>query len=111
MINAYSIISVNVTARDIQYGRTNQCDTCPVARAIKRVAVARHCFKVVRVSRHVVNFNGYVVALPAKAGIFVDNFDNQSPFRLNKVAYRKKHFKPFTFELGVPAGALCQVAA
>lgn len=85
-------IKVNVTARDIKYGKPYDIDACPVARAIKRTKWGRtNKFEVGRcliVSGNVINIA--YISWPDEVNLFITEFDFDGDV------------KPFTFEMDVP---------
>jgi hypothetical protein len=83
-------VKIEVTQDDIEKGKRNQCNLCPVARAVKRVA---HIWGVgspgVYPTERMAPLNS-IADLPYKARTFVCRFDNALPV------------KPFTFTLNIP---------
>ena len=96
---------INVTQRDIQFGRTQDSQSCPIARAIRRhrgiIAVkvgTDDCVLYWRTTRLDLR-NCRMVALPKPARHFIKQFDRLA---------RRPHAKPpapLTFVLENPAHA------
>jgi hypothetical protein len=89
---------INVTKEDIRLGRRNNCERCPIARAIKRV------FRLKKIKfENVQVFNAYARwwsgdkfmqrRLPAKCDKFIDKFDDTFD--------KKPMVKPFKFRIGL----------
>jgi len=86
-------LTINVTARDIEYGKRLSCQSCPIARACRRLKYFQNC----AVSNLRIYFNRVVttdnsIELPREASEFIEKFD------------RGKKVKPFKFEIEVPDG-------
>ena len=78
---------VNVTKRDIKYGKPVDSNCCPIARAMKRIKnVTKICVDLNLVNYHIKN-KYHENKLPVSAKCFIDDFD------------RGCKVKPFKFKL------------
>jgi len=87
-------LTVNVTERDIKYGKIQNGHTCPVARACRRLKYFRN-YKDLAVSVTHVYLDMWLISpipLPYEAKRFIQLFD------------RGQVRKPFKFEIEVPDG-------
>jgi hypothetical protein len=88
------IKTINVTASDIARGKARECDTCPVARAIRRVAKGYAGVVVTKWSAWLCEKPGDEAGkrldLPRAAQVFIHLFDTSQPVI------------PFKFTLDIP---------
>ena len=80
------IKKINVTARDIKYGKPRNSYFCPVARAIKR----RIHDSNVQVTPEWCHIDYKKIYFPDEVNVFITAFDN----------YQK--VEPFSFEIDIP---------
>ncbi len=87
-------ITIKVTKRDIAYGARDNCDRCPVARAIKR-AVRVNDIEIFPLTLNLYDRDcSYAtLAIPKVASTFIESFDGGAI---------RRHLKPFSFRLNVP---------
>lgn len=82
------IITINVTQEDINAGKRNACELCPVALSVKRMFPKRTIYVDTRYI--VIDLLGFVI--PIEARDFITAFDAGRPV------------KPFSFPLEIPDG-------
>ena len=80
---------INVTARDIKYGKPRRASCCPVARAMKRRT--KHRVEVGQYTLIIRRDDGFTrIRTPIKVRAFINGFDGYT---------RSKDYTPFTFEV------------
>lgn len=79
------MITINVTQRDIDHGKIQDCTDCPVALAIRRSVGPLYKVDVIR---SIVVISGKVRCLPREVSEFIRRVDAGLPV------------KPFSFNLG-----------